>query len=41
MKAGVAEDLRRIFNASNRPMAEAYQAETIKRYEEVAPRLAN
>ena len=41
MKAGVAEDLRRIFNAPNRPMAEAYLAETIKRYEEVAPRLAN
>ena len=41
MKAEVAEDLRRIFNAPNRSMAEMFLADTIQKYEKVAPRLAS
>ncbi len=41
MKAEVAEDLRRIFNAPNRVMAESYLDDTIRKYEKSAPRLAN
>jgi putative transposase len=41
MKAGVAEDLRRIFHAPNLAMAEMCLNETIQRYEETAPRLAH
>jgi len=41
MKSEVAEDLRRIFNAPNRVMAESYLADTIRKYEKSAPRLAN
>jgi len=40
MKAEVAEDLRRIFNAPNRSMAEMYLADTIQKYEKAAPRLS-
>ncbi len=41
MKSEVAEDLRRIFNAPNRVMAESYLDDTIRKYEKSAPRLAN
>ena len=41
MKAEVAEDLRRIFKAPNRSMAESYLADTIQTYEKPAPRLVN
>jgi transposase-like protein len=41
MKAEVAEDLRRIFNAPNRSMAEMVLADTIRKYEKAAPRLSH
>lgn len=40
MSTEVAEDLRRVFNAPNRAMAESYLRDTIRKYEETAPRLA-
>lgn len=33
MQAEVAEDIRNIFNAPDRPTAECYLAETVKKYE--------
>ena len=41
MQAEVAEDIRVIFNAPDRPAAERYLAETVKKYEKTASRLAN
>jgi transposase-like protein len=41
MKSEVAEDIRRIFNAPNRVMAESLLQDTIKKYEKSASRLAN
>ncbi len=41
MKTEVAEDLRGIFNAPNRTMAEMCLADTIQKYEKIAPRLAS
>ena len=41
MKTEVAEDLRGIFNAPNRTMAETCLADTIQKYEKIAPRLAS
>jgi transposase-like protein len=41
MKSEVAEDIRRIFNAPNRVMAESLLRDTIKKYEKSASRLAN
>ena len=41
MKPEVAEDIRRIFNAPNREMAERLLQDTIKKYEKSASRLAN
>lgn len=41
MQSEVAEDLRRVFNAPNRAMAESYLKDTIHKYEETAPRLAD
>jgi transposase-like protein len=41
MKAEVAEDLRRIFNAPNRSMAEMNLSDTIRKFEKAAPRFAN
>ncbi|MGB2955693.1 MAG: IS256 family transposase [Anaerolineales bacterium] len=40
MKSEVAEDLRRIFNAPNRVMAESYLADTIRKYKKSDPRLS-
>jgi putative transposase len=40
MQAEVAEDLRTIFNAPDRPTAEAYLAKTIQKYQKTASRLA-
>lgn len=40
MSTKVAEDLRRVFNAPNRAMAKCYLRDTIRKYEETAPRLA-
>ena len=41
MQAEVAEALRTVFNAPDRPTAERYLAETVKKYEKSASRLAN
>ena len=41
MKAKVAEDIRTIFNAPYRSTAQRYLAETVKKYEKSASRLAN
>jgi transposase-like protein len=41
MQGEVAEDIRNIFNAPDRPTAERYLAETVKKYEKTASRLAN
>ena len=41
MRAEVAADLRTIFNAPNRATAEAYLAETVKKYASTASKLAN
>lgn len=41
MQAEVAEDIRNIFNAPDRPTAERYLTETVKKYEKSASRLAN
>ena len=41
IKSEVAEDIRRIFNAPNRVMAEVLLQDTIKKYEKSASRLAN
>lgn len=41
MQAEVAEDIRNIFNAPDRPTAERYLSETVKKYEKSASRLAN
>jgi len=41
MQAEVAEAIRVIFNAPDRPTAERYLAETVKKYEKTASRLAN
>lgn len=41
MQAEVAEDIRTIFNAPDRPTAERYLTETVKKYEKTASRLAN
>jgi len=41
LQSEVAEDLRRVFNAPSRAMAEGYLRDTIHKYEETAPRLAN
>lgn len=41
MQKEVAADIRMIFNAPNRAQAEAYLAEVVKKYEKVAPRLAD
>lgn len=41
MQAEVAEAIRVIFNAPDRPAAERYLAETVKKYEKTASRLAN
>ena len=41
MQKEVVEDIRMIFNAHNREMAEAYLAEVVKKFEKIAPRLAD
>lgn len=41
MKAEVTEDLRNIFNAPNRTMAEMWLPDTIQKYEKTAPRLTS
>lgn len=41
MQGEVAEDIRTIFNAPDRPTAERYLAETVKKYENTASRLAS
>jgi transposase-like protein len=41
MKSEVAEDIRRIFNAPNRVMAESLLQDTIKKYEKSASRLSS
>lgn len=41
MQSEVAEDLRRVFNAPHRAMAESYLKDTIQKYENTAPRLAD
>lgn len=40
MQAGVAEDLRTLFNAPDRPTAEAYLATTVEKYHQTASRLS-
>lgn len=40
LKKAVAADIRAIFNAANRPAAEALLAQTVRKYAESAPRLA-
>jgi transposase-like protein len=37
----VAADIRMIFNAPNREQAEAYLVEIVKKYEKIAPKLAD
>ena len=41
MKAEVAADLRMIFNAPDRPAAEAYLAQVVQKYAKTAPKLAD
>jgi len=41
MQKEVSEDIRMIFNAPNREIAEAYLTENVKKYEKIAPRLAD
>ena len=40
MQTEVADDIRTIFNAPDRPTAEAYLAKTVAKYEKSASRLA-
>jgi transposase-like protein len=40
MQAEVAEDIRAIFNASDRTTAEAYLTKTVEKYQRIASRLA-
>lgn len=41
MQKEVAADIRMIFNAPNREQAEAYLVEIVKKYEKIAPKLAD
>jgi putative transposase len=41
MKAEVAADIRKIFNAPDRPTAESYLAETVRKYAKIASKLAD
>ena len=41
MQKEVAADIRMIFNAPNRDQAEAYLVEIVKKYEKIAPKLAD
>jgi transposase-like protein len=41
MQKEVAADIRKIFNAPNREQAEAYLVEIVKKYEKIAPKLAD
>jgi transposase-like protein len=41
MQTEVAADIRMIFNAPNREQAEAYLIEIVKKYEKIAPKLAD
>jgi len=41
MQAGVAEDIRTLFNAPDRATAEMYLAETVEKYQQTASRLAD
>jgi transposase-like protein len=41
MKAEVAADIRKIFNAPDRTTAEAYLAETVRKYAKIASKLAD
>jgi transposase-like protein len=41
MQKEVAADIRMIFNAPNREQAEAYLIEIVKKYEKIAPKLAD
>lgn len=41
MQAEVAQDIRTVFNAPDRPTAQRYLAETVQKYEKTASKLAN